>query len=1103
MSTSDHLDLDDLQQELRAAERLIKNQSNDNRDKSGRASLEESRRIDILSKFGRRPLDTSLRQTSTSASITSLRSSGEGQLQQVQQSSTFYDTTPSGILSGGEEDDMSVSSRYSTPAAKEELIERLLAEHRAKKGLLNLNDNQNRASTSTGIDFRDTLHKPLTASVEDMVRVTGTGDFVDTEMDIDMATLMAAERGSGSHEDWNTFYASEIRDSQISHNSQSRNINNNTSNTSRSRGRGGGKGTTDIDDTKIPFRHSSARRFSRSVSPNPVTRNKTTKTTAASSSSSSSQGRRPAWGAGSGTRRSSPSPDIGANTTTSSRGRRESINTRRLTREPRRSRSVEPHLGSSLREMEFISKTYRSERLASRKDRRGVPPQRPMTSSVTVDAIRDYQDHYSSDRGEGGTTGKKYLKSRDDLEAEFAAEWDAKHTFQPQLATSKYYEHSINASHNRSLKYRSSIDDRIQDMLDERAKKLQNRDSMKRDLERSELLECTFQPRITKRSEVILKRAQKLHDYHNEEGGYNETGVADLPSSSSGTGAVNTSNPATNGSVADRLFEEARSRARSLRKEMQRKETQALTEHSFHPTINPKTIEKFQSDLSRRPIYERIGEVQRDHKHHMQKLRDKYLQEEAKETTFEPKIGDKSSKLADKRRSQFGNDADESDRAQEELLGKVRIPYRTTTGTQVADRLHREGRELRAKMHKLRQDHLQEEDANLQQAPVSKGSAKIAMQNAQVGATTFDERQQIYKHKSQEKEMRLYSVQQEQTDKWFKPQLSKRTEQLAKKAVPNRHQESPSDKIERLQKAEQEKTNAIRDKENLVYQDVTFKPNLAPSTNKIAGGRGTGLEELYTNRKGQRTKERAAMKMQERLERENTFKPHLYQYKPTKSSSDSRNKGANVSTTYNNNAISQYENTHHFGWQDQGPLEAYEQEAHSGVVRGYTHSGPVDHYRTINLREPEKMGQEIRKKLQEKEERRQAAIIAREMEELKECTFQPHIPEPKTSIGLDAAQDPVVVRGIGRHIELRQMSNKLKQEKIEREREVFNVQHVDKYRDLYGSTIIQPFTLSGQSNRPSRAVLELHAREDAELTFAPVTTEMSRKDLVKHLLEEA
>ena len=113
--------------------------------------------------------------------------------------------------------------------------------------------------------------------------------------------------------------------------------------------------------------------------------------------------------------------------------------------------------------------------------------------------------------------------------------------------------------------------------------------------------------------------------------------------------------------------------------------------------------------------------------------------------------------------------------------------------------------------------------------------------------------------------------------------------------------------------------------------------------------------------------------------KENTFKPHLYQYKPPKSGADSRYLGANASTTYNDNAISQYENTHHFGWQDHGPLEGYEEEAHAGAGRGYLYRGrPEEHYRTINLREPERMGQEIRKRMQEKEEKR------RKMEEEKE-----------------------------------------------------------------------------------------------------------------------
>jgi hypothetical protein len=45
----------------------------------------------------------------------------------------------------------------------------------------------------------------------------------------------------------------------------------------------------------------------------------------------------------------------------------------------------------------------------------------------------------------------------------------------------------------------------------------------------------------------------------------------------------------------------------------------------------------------------------------------------------------------------------------------------------------------------------------------------------------------------------------------------------------------------------------------------------------------------------------------------------------------------------------------------------------------------------LNINEPEKMIQKIRYNLLEKEEKRRNELIARELKELKECTFQPNI----------------------------------------------------------------------------------------------------------------
>ena len=82
--------------------------------------------------------------------------------------------------------------------------------------------------------------------------------------------------------------------------------------------------------------------------------------------------------------------------------------------------------------------------------------------------------------------------------------------------------------------------------------------------------------------------------------------------------------------------------------------------------------------------------------------------------------------------------------------------------------------------------------------------------------------------------------------------------------------------------------------------------------------------------------------------------------------------------------------------------------------------------------------------------------------------------------------EPIVVRGIGRHLELRDLKNKLKEEKLQRERQVFRVEHVERFRRPEdGSTIVRPFLLSSPTGRISRAAQQLQAAEESELTFTP------------------
>jgi hypothetical protein len=114
--------------------------------------------------------------------------------------------------------------------------------------------------------------------------------------------------------------------------------------------------------------------------------------------------------------------------------------------------------------------------------------------------------------------------------------------------------------------------------------------------------------------------------------------------------------------------------------------------------------------------------------------------------------------------------------------------------------------------------------------------------------------------------------------------------------------------------------------------------------------------------------------------------------------------------------------------------------------------------REINMLEPEKMAKEIQMKLVEKEERRQQELILKEIQELKECTFQPKInpPPPGAGSGNSQGQRAVVIKGLGRHLELRNLLKRQKEMERKRSEEAFNVRNVDKYRSAAdGLTIVQ------------------------------------------------
>ena len=90
--------------------------------------------------------------------------------------------------------------------------------------------------------------------------------------------------------------------------------------------------------------------------------------------------------------------------------------------------------------------------------------------------------------------------------------------------------------------------------------------------------------------------------------------------------------------------------------------------------------------------------------------------------------------------------------------------------------------------------------------------------------------------------------------------------------------------------------------------------------------------------------------------------------------------------------------------------------------------------------------------------------MAIEHEQLKDCTFRPQItpataPPPKGRARRKSA--PVIVRGLGRHLQLREAARRKKEEQREREEAAFNVNaRCLKKRDGGLYTVPQPFHLS-------------------------------------------
>jgi len=133
----------------------------------------------------------------------------------------------------------------------------------------------------------------------------------------------------------------------------------------------------------------------------------------------------------------------------------------------------------------------------------------------------------------------------------------------------------------------------------------------------------------------------------------------------------------------------------------------------------------------------------------------------------------------------------------------------------------------------------------------------------------------------------------------------------------------------------------------------------------------------------------------------------------------------------------------------------------------------------------------IQDELQRKEEHLSEKRRRREAEQNAECTFN-----PETTKSYEEPEQVVVVSGLGRFFELRELARKQQEDQQKREAKVF--QPSSKSR-CDGITIPEPFALSGGGKAPQKDVASVRI-SDEQCTFAPKTIESENSKLLKEIM---
>jgi hypothetical protein len=466
--------------------------------------------------------------------------------------------------------------------------------------------------------------------------------------------------------------------------------------------------------------------------------------------------------------------------------------------------------------------------------------------------------------------------------------------------------------------------------------------------------------------------------------------------------------------VGERLYLQAEKRAQTIASLRAMHEATSSVDATFKPVISSHSAE-----IQIKPIHERAEEVLREKGMRLAQLRQETMNANT-DLVFKPRINPTSAKLAAKHAM--------------EVAPNAATP---------AERLLAEAQVMKAKKEEKVAKISADLNKDLTFAPnilsssvslLSKQLEKLGAQKDEIEKMSFRERNQLLeiKRETLRESKREEAKKREESTYTFAPDIqnTKSVSILAQK-MPERLNENVDAITSRLYRDAEMIRLKREANEASYYQQFTYTPEIDPVSRLVAKS-GVSVEERSQNKHGKEIKERLQQAAEAEFASIYTFQPKLISKDPFSSKVDVSSREME--------AINEYLSpTQVDGDDDQGSVnEHLEDDTMSRT------SSSVPLRLALKKSSPSELSRKIVNYQRMKDAKLEAARRAKEYNELKECTFQPVTSgsgnDPSNlGSGNESSSSPVVVRGLGRFLELKLLSKKLEEERLERERNAFKV----------------------------------------------------------------